>query len=183
MTNSSTEMTDVEQLFVATLPATDPAIGRALWHLAGARARLKENLEKVDPSWIEWEPYPGGNSISTLLYHIALIETDWLCVEVLEQKEYPAMLQELLPYPDRDENGRLYQITGISLAEHLQRLDKVRHTLLDAYATITLDDFRRMRYFPQQYAVTPEWVLFHLTQHETEHRGQIQEIMALAKIK
>jgi uncharacterized damage-inducible protein DinB len=183
MTNSSVEKTDVEQLLVKPLPATDPAIGRALWLLEGARGRLKETLETLDPKLLEWEPYPGGSSISTVLYHIALIEIDWLCVEVLEEK-YPPALKELLPYEDRDENGKLFQVRGISLSDHLQALDKIRQYLLDSYAKLTLDDFRRLRHFShQQYAVTPEWVLFHLTQHETEHRGQIQEILAQAKTK
>ncbi|MCA9947165.1 MAG: cyclic nucleotide-binding domain-containing protein [Anaerolineales bacterium] len=68
-------------------------------------------------------------------------------------------------------------VTAVSLTTHLQRLDTARQLLLDVYANLTLADFRRARLLPQ-YHVTPEWVLYHLTQHETEHRGQIQEICA-----
>lgn len=180
MTDDTLEQTNLEQLHLEPLPALDPAIGRALWQLEGARGRLKEALAELDESMLDWEPYPGGNSVGTLLYHIALIETDWLCVEVLEEA-YPPALKALLPYPARDENGRLFPITGISRAAHWQRLEQVRRYLLDSYAKMSLSEFRRARYFPQQYAVTPEWVLFHLTQHETEHRGQIQEIISWSK--
>ncbi|MBK7894228.1 MAG: DinB family protein [Anaerolineaceae bacterium] len=171
--------TAVEQLQIEPLPATDPAIGRALWQLEGARGRLKELLATLNPDWLDWEPYPGGNSIGTLLYHIALIEIDWLFAEVLEQ-EYSEAAKALLPYPDRDKSGRLFGVTAVSLPDHLQRLDTARQMLLDVFTNLSLADFRRARQLPH-YHVTPEWVLFHLTQHETEHRGQIGEIISWRK--
>ncbi|MBK8902169.1 MAG: DinB family protein [Anaerolineaceae bacterium] len=172
---------DVEQLVIEPVAALDPAIGRALWQLEGARGRLKKALAPLDEAMLDWEPYPGGNSVGTLLYHIAAIELDWLYFEVLEQ-EFPPDVQALLPYPVRDESGRLCPVTAVSLATHLQRLDTARQRLLDVYASLTVDDFRRARQLPQ-YHVTPEWVLYHLTQHETEHRGQIQETMVLWNLR
>ncbi len=179
MTPFPDNQAEIEQLHINPLPATDPAIGRALWQLEGARGRLKKTLANLDEPWLDWEPYPGGNSIGTLLYHIAAIEIDWLFCEVLEQ-EFPAQVQALLPYPVRNEAGQLFVVTAVSLADHLHRLDTTRQLLLAAYAKPTVADFRRARHLPQ-YHVTPEWVLFHLTQHETEHRGQIQEIISWRK--
>ena len=181
MADFSQEQVDFDQLSVEQMLAIDPEIGRALWLLEGARGRLKWTLAELDEALLDWEPYPGGNSIGTLLYHIAAIEIDWLYAEVLEQ-EYPAAAKALLPFPDRDKNGRLFVVTAVSLPDHLQRLDSARQLLLDVYAELTLADFRRARRLPQ-YAVTPEWVLYHLAQHETEHRGQIQEIVAFSKIE
>jgi uncharacterized damage-inducible protein DinB len=179
MTDLSSPEAAVEQLRLEPLSALDPAIGRALWQLEGARGRLKELLAELDESMLNWEPYPGGNSVGTLLYHIAAIELDWLYFEVLEQ-EFPPEVTALLAYPVRDENGRLFPVTAVSLPDHLQRLDTARQILLDVYAKLTLADFHRARQLPQ-YHVTPEWVLFHLTQHETEHRGQIGEIISWRK--
>jgi uncharacterized damage-inducible protein DinB len=179
MTELTENQAKVEQLRIEPQPATDQEIGRALRLLEGARGRLKETLTKVDPDWLDWEPYPGGNSVGTLLYHIAAIEIDWLYCEVLEQ-EFPAEVQALLPYPVRNKGGRLFPVTAVSLPDHLQRLDAARQLLLGVYADLTLADFRRARQLPQ-YHVTPEWVLYHLTQHETEHRGQIGEIITWSK--
>ncbi|MCC6605492.1 MAG: DinB family protein [Anaerolineae bacterium] len=181
MTDLSTTETAVEQLRLEPLPAQDPAIGRALWQLEGARGRLKKALHDLDETMLDWEPYPGGNSVGTLLYHIAAIELDWLYFEVLEQ-EFSPEVQALLPYPVRDEARRLFAVTAVPLTTHLHRLDTARQMLLDVYARLTLDDFRQARQLPQ-YHVTPEWVLYHLTQHETEHRGQMQETMALWQLR
>ena len=179
MTTLPPNQADIEQLVIEPVAAVDPAIGRALWQLEGARGRLKKALDGLDEAMLDWEPYPGGNSVGTLLYHIAAIELDWLYCEVLEQ-EFPAEAQALLPHPVRDEEGRLFAVANVSLPTHLQRLDAARQLLLDVYADLTLADFRRARQLPQ-YHVTPEWVLYHLTQHETEHRGQIGEILSWSK--
>ncbi len=179
MSNLPEKQPEIEQLHIEPLPAIDPEIGRGLWLLEGARGRLKEALTNLDPAWLDWEPYPGGNSVGTLLYHIAAIELDWLFCEVLEQ-EYSTEAQALLPYPVRDETGRLFPVANVALPDHLHRLDAARRLLLDVYADLTLADFHRARRLPQ-YHVTPEWVLYHLTQHETEHRGQIGEIITWSK--
>ena len=181
MADFSQEETDVDQLSVEKLPALYPEIGRTLWHLEAARGRLKWTLADLDETLLDWEPYSGGNSIGTLLYHIAAIELDWLYCEVLEE-DFPPAVEVLLPYPVRNKQGQLFPVTAVSLPDHVQRLDTARQLLLKTYAQLTLADFRCARQLPQ-YHVTPEWVLFHLTQHETEHRGQIQEIAAFSKAK
>lgn len=171
----------IEIKIVEPLTAVHPEIGRAVWLLEAARKRLKETVATLDEALLDWEPYADGNSIGTLLYHIAAIELDWLYCEVLEE-DFPPAVEVLLPYPVRNKQGQLFPVTAVSLPDHVQRLDTARQLLLKTYAQLTLADFRCARQLPQ-YHVTPEWVLFHLTQHETEHRGQIQEIAAFSKAK
>lgn len=120
-----------------------------------------------------------GNSIGTLLYHLAAIEIDWLYADVL-QKPWPPELETLFPFDVRDEQGHLVAVRGLSLEEHLRRLDAVRSILLDAFHSMSIDEFRRARR-TQGYDVTPEWVIHHLMQHEAEHRGQIGEIRIRAE--
>jgi hypothetical protein len=114
-----------------------------------------------------------------VLYHLAGIEADWLYAEVLEQPEFPAEIVALFPHEVRDGQGHLSQVTGYSLAEHLQRLAVVRGLLLDVFEAKDLAEFRRVRALPY-YDVTPEWVLHHLMQHEAEHRNQIGALRAKA---
>ena len=118
--------------------------------------------------------------MATLLYHIAAIEIDWLYNEVLMQ-DWPPGFETLFPHPVRDDQGRLFVITGLSLTDHLDRLEKTRGYVLNTFREMTLDDFRRPRHLPD-YEVTPEWVLHHLAQHESEHRGEMQTVYTLAQL-
>lgn len=169
-----------------------PEIGRALWALQDARSRTLEELEGVTAAMVDWLPTPGHalrgasqptdseSSIGTVLYHLADIEADWLYAEVLEQPEFPSDAVALFPYDVRDGQGQLTQVTGVPLAEHLQRLAVVRRLLLDVFEAMELAEFRRVRALPP-YDVTPEWVLHHLMQHEAEHRSQIGALRARAQ--
>ena len=164
---------------IETPPGYDPEIGRWLWALEDGRRRTKEALAGVDPRVVDWAPPEGGNSIGTILYHLALIEADWLYVEVLEQESYPDEVAALLPHEDRDERGLLTRLQGVGLDAYLGRLDAIRDRLLAAFRELPLEEFRRVRHLPD-YDVTPEWVVHHLMQHEAEHRGQIGMLRKLA---
>jgi uncharacterized damage-inducible protein DinB len=163
---------------VETTLSHEPAIGAWLWALQDARQRTLEELERVSPAMIDWLPPENESTIGTVLYHLADIEADWLYVEVLEQP-LPPEVAALFSSPTRDAQGRLTQVSGFSLAEHLQRLETVRGLLLAVFQPMELAEFRRVRSLPD-YDVTPEWVLHHLLQHEAEHRSQIGRLRTSA---
>ena len=168
-------------LSVAPLPGYEPTIGRWLWVLEDTRRETKEEaLTGLAPAALDWTPPHSENSIGTLLYHIALIELDWLYTEVLESQPWPEELKQLFALDDRDAQGHLSMLRGETLEEHLHRLDLVRQYLLAAFRGMSLQEFRRSRLF-SRYRVTAEWVLQHLIQHEGEHRGQIQLLRSLAE--
>ncbi len=160
-----------EQLVVDAGLCSEPEVGRWVWALQECRERTMRELGHVTPAMIDWRPPQDESSIGTILYHLADIEADWLYVEVLEQP-MPPELAASFTFPTRDAQGRLTQVTDFTLEQHLARLATVRRPMLDAYQSMDLADFRRARSLPN-YDVTPEWVLYHLMQHEAEHRGQI----------
>jgi uncharacterized damage-inducible protein DinB len=158
----------------------EPEIGRWLAALQDARLRTMRVLEGLSPAMCDWLPGDNESSIGTILYHMADIEADWLYVEGLGQEVPPEVMAAHFPYPTRDERGRLTQIQGFSLAEHLRRLATVRGLVLDSYRQMALAEFRLVRSFTH-YDVTPEYVLHHLMQHEAEHRSQIGSLRARAE--
>jgi uncharacterized damage-inducible protein DinB len=164
---------------VEGLAAREPEIGRALWGLEEARRRTLQRIEGMDPALLDWASPESGNSIGCLLYHIAAIEIDYLYADTLEQP-FPPDVVDLLPYDVRDENGRLTPVRGFDLRWYLHRLDVTRRRVLEAFCAMDLADFRRVRSL--DYAdITPEWTIFHLTQHEAEHRGEIMELRTRAE--
>jgi uncharacterized damage-inducible protein DinB len=168
-----------EQLTNAGTEGYIPEIGRALWGLDDARQRTWRVVKAIAPEVVDWQPPNNGNSLGTLLYHIAAIEMDWLYADVMEGK-MPDSVWQAFPYPVRDSAGRLTVVSGLSLDDHLQRLDSTRKLLLGTFRAMTLEDFRRPRSLPD-YDVTPEWVLHHLAQHEAEHRGEMLTVRAMGE--
>jgi uncharacterized damage-inducible protein DinB len=170
-----------KQSYVITpLRGYDLEIGRWLWALEDTRRATLKAVKDIAPGVIDWMPPHGDNSIGTLLYHIAAIETDWLYMEVLEQEQFPPEVAALFLYDVRDSEGRLTPIQGIGIEEHLQRLAAVRALLLDAFHGMDEKDFYVERNF-EQYDVTPEWVVYHLIRHESEHQGQIVQLRKIAE--
>lgn len=168
-----------EQLVFEALPDCDPQIGRMLWQLEDTRILTQRTLEVMNPLLLDWQPEANSHSIGTLLYHIAMIEADWLYNEVLEA-EWPAEFTFLFPQDVHDEQGRLSIVKGQSWDEHWSRLNHVRTRVLNTYKGMTLDDFRRARSLPD-YDVTPEWVLHHLCQHEAEHRSEMAALRTMGE--
>jgi uncharacterized damage-inducible protein DinB len=167
-----------KQLVIEPLLGYEPEIGLLLGMLEETRGRTKKWLAGLTDDELEWTPGPGLNSIGTILYHLALIEADWLYAEALEQA-YPPEATALFPDDVRDDAGRLTVSRRESLQEHVDRLDAVRAMVLAAFRDMSLAEFRRVRVLPE-YDVTPGFVLHHLMQHEAEHRGEIGMLRALA---
>jgi hypothetical protein len=154
-----------------------PEVGRWLAALEDGRRDTLRELERVTPAMIDWYPDAPLNSIGTLLYHIALIEADWVATEILELHD-PPELAELLPWSDREENGseggerRLWRVDGQSLSDHVERLAAIRHWILERLRPISSDEFHRVRSL-EHYDVSPAWAVHHILQHEAEHRSHI----------
>jgi uncharacterized damage-inducible protein DinB len=158
---------------VLSLPpaADDPEIGRWLSAMDEARTRTMRELEDVPDGALGLRPEGADNSIGTLLYHLALIEADWLYADILEIDDPPPALRRLLPIDDRDLEGRLSEVGAMSLDDHLDRLASVRRLVHDHLRPMDVEDFHRPRARPD-HDVSPAWVLHHLLQHEAEHRAQ-----------
>jgi hypothetical protein len=78
--------------------------------------------------------------------------------------------------------GMVPPMRGFHLEWYLHRLefalDRVRYFV----RAMGLDDFRRVRQLTDRSAdLTPEWTLYHLTQHEAEHRGELAPIRGRAE--
>jgi uncharacterized damage-inducible protein DinB len=163
-----------EVLIESPLPGYEPEIGAALWRLEDGRSRTLRQLADMPEELLDRET--GGNTIGTILYHVALIEADWLFSEILEEP-LPDELAQLFPADDRDPAGVLTVVSGESLDQHLARLRAVRETVLERLRGMTSEEFDRLRRLPA-YDVSPSWVIHHLAQHEAEHRGEVGAAIA-----
>ena len=99
---------------------------------------------------------------------------DWLYCEILEQ-DYPKEASKYLPYEHRDETGRLTPVHGWTLECHIETLDYIRTDFIHKLKPFDEAEFLRPRELPD-YVVTPEWVCWHLLEHEAGHLGQIRTL-------
>lgn len=163
----------VRRLVIEPLEGCEHQVGVWLWALQDVRRRLLKRLEGVSQEALDDQP-PGTNGIGTLLYHIAAIEVDWLYVDILGLP-FPPETEELFSIPVHTPEGWLTPVTGMTLQEHLNRLELVRRDLLTQVKPLTLEQWRAARAFPDR-LVSPEWAIYHLVEHEAHHAGQIAAI-------
>ncbi|HLO11068.1 MAG TPA: DinB family protein [Pseudoneobacillus sp.] len=159
-------------LNVSLLPGYEAEIGRWLWCLEDVRHNLITELSGIDHNLLD-RKLGERHSIGTLLYHIAYVEAGWLYGEVIGT-DWPPEISCLFPLEGWT-NGKLAHIDGESIEEHLYRLNKVRDAFLSHFRTMNIKDWRKPRIL-EEYDVTPEWVVYHLIEHESHHRGQIFQL-------
>lgn len=162
-----------KSLLVSSLTGYEAEIGRWLWCLEDVRRTLITELTGMSQSLLD-RKIGQRHSIGTLLYHIALVEADWLYVEVLGT-DWDPEISSLFPLECRTESN-LSHFEGESLEQHFYRLKKVREVFLTYFRSMDLNDWRKPRVL-EQYEVTPEWVVYHLVEHESHHRGQIFQLL------
>ena len=165
-----------DDLRIVPLPDFDPEIGRWIWCLEDVRKLLLRRVSGLTQEFLDKRPN-GFHSIGSLLYHIALIEADWLYEEVLGG-EWNPKIRSLFPLDDRNSDNTLTHIEGQSIEEHLHRLKSVRDELLFHFQKMDLKDWGTPRSLTH-YDVTPEWVIYHLIEHESHHRGQIFQMIRI----
>jgi uncharacterized damage-inducible protein DinB len=161
-------------LLVSSLPGYENEIGRWLWCLEDVSESLLKELKGISQRVLDGK-IDERQTIGSLLYHIALIEADWLYEEVL-CTEWDPEIRSLFPADSRSEDGSITHIEGQSLEEHVDRLNRVRAVFLSHFQTMDLVDWRKPRVL-EDYDVTPEWVVYHLIEHESHHRGQIFHLL------
>jgi uncharacterized damage-inducible protein DinB len=163
------------EILALVLPdGIDPSVGLWLAKLQDTRRRLHERIEGLTNELIDAVPIDGSNTIGSLLYHIAAIEADWLYDDIknLEEDDWPDAVTDLFPVDVREDGTTLSRFSGETLAQHVDRLDKVRTALLDTVSAMSPDDLYVLNQ-RASYDVSPAWALHHLMQHEAEHRSQI----------
>ncbi|MEZ4521902.1 MAG: DinB family protein [Thermomicrobiales bacterium] len=154
----------------------DAAVGYWIAALEDGRRRTLEMLEDLEPALVDAKAPYHRHTIGTLLYHIALIEADWLYVEIQEREDYPDEAIEMFPHGVRDDQDNLTSIIGMSLDAHLERLAWVREQLTHTLTGLSAERFSGAREIPGA-TVSTAWVVHHLLQHEAEHRGEMGQIL------
>jgi uncharacterized damage-inducible protein DinB len=164
------------QLQVTPLDGYPPDVGRWLWALEDARRITRRAVEGLDVATLDWRgPEGNENSIGSLLYHVAGVEVGWLFFDIL-RREFPDEVKADLPF-ELWTAGALTHVGGVSLEEHLGRLERTRAVFLERVRAFDLTSFRELQ-APEgeEYEVNLEWVVYHLVEHEVGHAYQMRSL-------
>lgn len=166
----------IPRFSVEPVAGCDPTVGLWLAILDDARDRLVYALKSVQEADLDQAPPIGINTIGMILYHIALTDLNWVYDNWLKQP-YPEDIAPLFPYPLTHGDENLYPVRGWGMSDYLERLAAARSKVHEAFKPLTLEAFRGPVLREEAYGtyeMTPESILRHLAQHESEHRGEIQ---------
>jgi uncharacterized damage-inducible protein DinB len=166
---------DRARLVLDPLPGSvDPEVARWLAALEEVRRDTLTMIATIPADAVDRDPGDGGDTIGTVLYHVALVELDWVFTDVLGREDDPAMV-DLLPHDSRIDGGRLTPVRGESLQAHLDRLAHARSAVLAELRPMTSGEFHRARARAQA-DVSAVWAVFHLIDHEVEHRVRLSAL-------
>lgn len=144
--------------------------------------RLMEGLQGATPEELEWQPYPGMNTIGMLLAHNAIVEVFWTLV-ALERAEKPSA-EPVLGIQDDDDGMPLPEdgkapavLAGKDLAFYEALLKKARAYLKKTAEGVTDADLEkeatRTRPDGTQRVLNVRWYFYHILEHYSGHFGQV----------
>lgn len=138
------------------------------------RRQVKDAVQGMKPEEIAWKPPLGGNSIGQILRHIACVELEWIVQDIDEEHCPPKGAPDMFsrPEPMADPGLRL-------LPDFIKVLDYAREQTYKRLARLKAADIEGKR---QNKDVNPSkiftvrWILYHLVDHEAQHKGQIMAV-------
>lgn len=160
--------------------STQKLVGIFAAQLDDLSRRLKESVNELTVSQLEWQPNQGMNTIGMLLAHVAVAETWWINVAVPEMPMQPDgdnRVREILGIEDDGiplaaDASHAAILAGKTISDYFSILDKGRasvHESLRQWSDDDLDELFHLR--DSQFSRT--WVLYHLVEHLACHWGQI----------
>ncbi len=162
---------------IITLERTDdlsPRVAFLYSMLEKVRERLLKRVKGLRIKDLDYTPDEKNvESIGTLLLHIAAIEWSWIYEDMdgqemdYEEWKLAFSLREEIP-----------QIKGRKLKFYLDKLDHVRQQVKERLTRIDDTELDLLVDIGHA-AVSIEWILFHLIEHEAMHIGQISVLQRL----
>lgn len=150
-----------------------PVAAFMLGQIDFGRNRLIASFKELTPEQLATTPAGFGNSIATLVLHIATTEVGF--AHALLGKPVPEALAA--EFPKHMPATPLPAMAAGATAQDLTaKLEKSRAILAEALSTLTLADLTREIPLGPDRSATVQWLIGILPGHQSQHYGHIQMI-------
>jgi uncharacterized damage-inducible protein DinB len=145
-----------------------------------ARATTLRYIKGVTPEELDWQPYPGWNSIGALLSHI--IACDKFRMPYLRGEEITEAFYNSLK-PGLELGKYVEQLRGNPLAYYEEQLMQAFTAVQEAIKKVPAEKWLERRYdeYDKENGSDLAWVIYHNAEDEVHHRGQISILRKLYK--
>jgi len=166
----------VEKSIITLERAEDlsPTVALMFSMLERVRERLLKRVENLSINELDYTPDESNiETIGTLLLHIAAVEWSWIFEDIggqemdYEEWKHAFALREKIP-----------QLKGKKLAFYLKKLEEVREKVRERLSIMDDSELDHLIDVGEA-AVSIEWILFHIIEHEVMHIGQISLLKRL----
>ena len=138
------------------------------------RGRLSEAIADMSSQQLGCRAVPGAHSIAALVLHIGEAEWYWMQMVVNGQRLTDDVRQSA--FWDALDNPDSFAEKNYSAEFCLDQAEKIREQTRQLLATFNDKDLDRIFSRKKRGEITEHslrWILHHLMDHESEHRGQI----------
>lgn len=158
---------------IKTMELYDEKIGELVFMLNHVRAVTINEVEKLSLNQLDTRIDKNGNTIGSLLLHIASIEKVHQIISFegrdINSKEYKEWGQAL-EFSDKERN----QTKGEPIEYYLERLSAIRQETFKRLKEKQDDWLYLRKEWPNGVAYNQFYLWFHVLEDEINHRGQIR---------
>ena len=164
-------------------PGLSTGIGYYLSGMEEVRNQLKVAVKNIPDDLIGKPAFLGAHSIGGLVLHIG--EAEWFFMQMIVSGHQLTEEDSKEPYWDILDDLERVARNGYTAEFCLNEIEKIRNQTRDVLFSFNDKDLQRIIPFERNGETTEynlRWILHHLIDHESQHKGQIfmlKRLMAL----
>ena len=164
-------------------PGLSTGIGYYLSGMEEVRNQLNVAVKNIPDDLIGKPAFLGAHSIGGLVLHIG--EAEWFFMQMIVSGHKLTAEDSKEPYWDILDDLERVARNGYTAEFCLKEIEKIRNQTRDVLLTYNDKDLERIITFERHGETTEyslRWILHHLIDHESQHKGQIfmlKRLMAL----
>lgn len=131
-------------------------------NLADLHAEIMKTIRHLPSEALDWVPFPGGNSLSILVIHVAGAEKFWMGDVVAGE-------------PSHRDRPAEFKARGFSISQLESKLNESLGYAELVLGKFTLADLSAPRIHPRnEQEITAGWALEHTLKHTALHLGHLE---------